>query len=273
MKHLLFALSFAVVFAGCKNGNKDEANAETVPSPSVLNYTITNVYPHDTSSFTEGLEWHDGFLYESTGNTGRGKLAKIDLATGKDVQRVSLAKEVFGEGITVLNGKIYQLTYHNGKCFVYDFTTFKKLSEFTYTGEGWGMTNDGKNLIMNNSGTNLYYLDPQTFQVVKTVTVVDNNGPVSSINELEYVDGYIYSNVWITNSVLMNYILKIDPKTGHVVSKADFSNVIDKYAPGQLTQEAIDNGAALNGIAYDNVGKRFFVTGKLWPKIFEVKFN
>ncbi|GAC1440146.1 MAG: glutaminyl-peptide cyclotransferase [Sediminibacterium sp.] len=275
IKYPVAIVSLLGILAGCKNNSKVENNANVVTEPALLTYSIVNAYPHNTSSFTEGLEWHDNNLYESTGDpdhTGASKLAKIDLKTGKDLQMVSLSKEYFGEGITILNGKVYQLTYKEGKCFVYDLKTFKKIGEFNYngqgTGEGWGMTNDGKYLIMNDSSNNLYFRDPDTFNIVKTVGVFDNNGPLAMINEMEYVDGYIYSNVWLTDK-----IVKIDPATGKVVAKADFSYVLNKYAPGAITEADINNGAVLNGIAYDSVGKRFFITGKRWPKIFEVKFN
>lgn len=260
---------------GCReSANSENTIASSVSEPTALNYSITNVYPHNTSSFTEGLEWHDNFLYEGTGDTGgatyigNSKLAKIDLKTGKDVKMVPLSKDYFGEGITIFNGKIYQLTYKEEKCFVYDFKSFKKVNEFTYQGQGWGMTNDGKYLIMNNGSNNLYFRDPLTFQIVKTVGVFDNNGPLGNINEMEYLDGVIYANVYLTN-----YIVKIDPQTGKVIGKADFSYLLNKYAPGELSENDINNGAVLNGIAYDSIGKRFFITGKLWPKVFEVKFN
>jgi glutamine cyclotransferase len=274
MKHTITALALICTIAGCQDTTKDEQepiNPNTVKVPDVLNYTITNVYPHSTIAYTEGLEWHDGFLYESTGDTkhiGISKLAKIDLATGKDLQVVKLDKKYFGEGMTVLNGKIYQLTYEHGVCFVYDFKTFKKIKEFTYSGEGWGMTTDGKYLIMNDGSNNIYYRDPETFQVIKSVGVSDNNGPLGKINEMEYVDGLIYANVYLTN-----YIVKIDPASGNVLAKADFSYLLNKYAPGAISDEQQATDEVFNGIAYDSVGKRFFVTGKNWPKLFEVKFN
>lgn len=260
--------------AACQNANKDEkvlTAVNAIPAPAPMAYTIVNVYPHNTSSFTEGLEWRDGKLYESTGDSeykGKSKLAIIELGTGKDLQKIQLGKEYFGEGITVLNGKIYMLTYKEGKCFVFDQQTFKKIKEFSYSGEGWGMTNDGKYLIMDDGSNNLYYRDPETFQLVKSVGVFDNNGPVGSINELEYVNGVIYANIYTTN-----YIIRIDPASGNVTGKADFSFVLNKYAPGALTDEDQASNSVLNGIAYDSTGKRFFVTGKNWPKLFEVKFN
>jgi len=269
MKYTLTLIFLLGLLSGCKSkteDNKEDANAITVPA--VLSYNITNVYPHNTGSYTEGLEWHDSTLYESTGNYGQSKLARVSLHTGKDIQKIDLAKEYFGEGITVLNGKIYQLTYQEKKCFVYDFKTFKKIGEFTYTVEGWGMTNDGKYLIMNDGSNNIYFRDPETFQVVKSVGVYDNNGPLAMINEMEYVNGFIYSNVYTKND-----IVKIDPVTGRVLAKADFSYILNKYAPGAISDDDQMNKSVLNGIAYDSVGKRFFITGKNWPKMFEVKFN
>lgn len=272
MKKIFTYSSAWLLLFGCQeSSNSENAIAPSVSEPAVLNYTITNIYPHNTNSYTEGLEWHDNFLFEGTGDTdykGISKLAKIDLKTGKDVQQVLLSNKYFGEGITILNGKIYQLTYKEMKCFVYDYTSFKKLGEFTYEGEGWGMTNDGKYLIMNNGSNNLYYRDPSNFSIIKSIGVFDNNGPLGNINELEFVDGFIYSNVYLTNT-----IVKIDPQTGKVIGKADFSYLLNKYAPGEVTESDINKGAVLNGIAYDSVGKRFFITGKLWPKVFEVKFN
>lgn len=270
MKQVLTGFILLGLLAGCQNAATE--NESTLPAgkdvPAVMNYTITNVYPHNTGSYTEGLEWHDSTLYESTGNYGVSKLARVSLNTGNDIRKIDLPKEYFGEGITVFNGRIYQLTYEEGKCFVYDFKTFKKIKEYSYEGEGWGMTNDGQYLINNNRSNNLYFRDPETFQVVKTVAVTDNNGPLVNINELEYVDGFIYANVWLTNK-----IVKIDPINGKVVAQADFSYVLNKYAPGAITDEKQATDEVLNGIAYDSVGKRFFITGKHWPKLFEVKFQ
>lgn len=269
MNRFFIAVAGIALLAGCKGNSDKEADTNTENNvPPMMGYNVTNVYPHNTGSYTEGLEWHDNSIYESTGNKGQSKLAKISLETGKDIQKIDLPAAYFGEGITVLKGKIYQLTYEEEKCFVYDFKTFQKTGEFSYKGQGWGMTNDGKYLIMNDGSNNIYYRDPETFQVVKSVGVFDNNGPLSMINEMEYVDGAIYANVWLTN-----YIVKIDPATGKVTGKADFSYLLNKYAPGQLSAADIERGAVLNGIAYDSVGKRFFITGKNWPKLFEVKFN
>lgn len=264
----VFAVTIILFGCSCNNNNNDDPKKPATNEPKQLQYTVTATYPHDASSFTEGLEFRDGFLYEGTGDTeysGKSKLAKTDLATGKDVQKINLAKEFFGEGISLLNGKIYQMTYKEQKCFVYDAKTFAKLKEFTYEGEGWGMTNDGKQLIMSNGSSNLYFRDPETFAVTKTIAVTNNYGPLGSINELEFVDGFVYANIWTTFK-----IVKIDLASGNVVGEANLDDLLPKYAP-EILNEPVDKG--LNGIAYDSVGKRFFITGKYYPKIFEVKFN
>lgn len=266
MKRIFFALVISVLIYSCSCNNNSEVIASGIPEPAVMNYTVTNVFPHDTSSFVEGFEYHNGFFYESVGNYGKSKLVRTDIKTGKYLQKLDLSKGIFGEGITILNGKIYQLTWQEHKCFVYDSATFKKLNEFTYEGEGWGMTNDGKYLIMDNGGNNLYWRDPETFKIVKTLGVVDNYGGVDSINELELIDGFIYADIWETN-----YIVKIDTASGHVVAKADLTNLINQYKPE--TEETHVNGACLNGIAYDKAAKRFYITGKLWDKVFEVTFR
>ena len=268
MKANIFLVVFITTLVACTSCNENGKDKPAINNePKQLTYNITAVYPHDATSYTEGLEWHDGFLYEGTGDaeyTGKSKLAKVDLKTGKDVQKINLAKEYFGEGITMLNGKIYQATYQQQKCFVYDAKSFAKLKEFTYEGEGWGLTNDGKQIIMSNGGSNLYFRDSETFAITKTVAVTNNYGPLSAINELEYVEGFVYANVWTTNK-----IVQIDLATGKVIAEANFDDLFIKYAP-EFKDAKMD---VLNGIAYDSVGKRFFITGKYFPALFEVTFN
>ncbi len=262
MKRTLVFGLVLLALSSCNNNNPDVKPADNAANePQQLTYTITATYPHDPTSFTEGLEWRDSSLYESTGNYGESKLARVKLADGKDIKSIPLTKEFFGEGITVLNGKIYQMTYQEQKAFLYDAKTFAKLKEFTYEGEGWGLTNDGKQLIMSNGGSDLFFRDPETFAVTKKITVSNNYGPLPQINELEYVDGFVFANIWQTNK-----IVKIDLNSGKVVAEADFSDLLRKYPP----QNKVD---VLNGIAYDSVGKCFFITGKYYPLIFEVKFN
>lgn len=257
----------ACSFIACGNNQSStsESNNDNIYAtpPANIAYTITNVYPHDANAFTEGFEYHEGKFLESTGDTdykGLSKLAYTDILSGKDIQKINLDKQYFGEGCTLMDGKIYQLTYKEQKCFVYDAKTLKKIKEFTYEGEGWGMTNDKKYIIMDNGSNNLYYRDPETFKVIKTIGVVDNNGGLAEINELEYIDGFIYANVW-----QKNHIVKIDPSTGKVIGILDFTGVLERYAsPSEVAKTDV-----LNGIAYDSINKKFFITGKYWPKVFE----
>lgn len=261
----VFYISLLCIIA-CNNNNNEETNSNNY-DPTLLNYTVTATYPHDTSAYTEGLEWHDGFLYESTGDinySGKSKVVKFNLQTGKVLQEIKLDKKYFGEGITLLNGKLYQMTYKENKCFVYDATTFKKINEFTYDGEGWGFTNNGRQLIMSNGSSTIYFRNPNDFSVLKTITVSNNYGPLSNINELELVDGFLFANVWTTKK-----IIKIDTTSGKVVAEINFDDLLTKYA----SDAYLGNVDVLNGIAYDSVGKRFFITGKYYPKIFEVKFH
>ncbi|MBS1579425.1 MAG: glutaminyl-peptide cyclotransferase [Bacteroidetes bacterium] len=271
MKKIFWILNLVIVLVGCQtNPSPDEPITATSTIPNIA-YTITNVYPHNIDSYTEGLEFHNGFLYESTGDPdykGNSLLVKTDIKTGKDLQKVNLAKQYFGEGLTMLNGKIYQLTYKENKCFVYDAKTFKLLNTFTYEGQGWGMTNNGKEIIMDSGSNILFYRNPETFAITKTVPVVGmptSNG-IIFINELEYVNGFIYANTWTSD---FDKIVKIEAATGKVVGILDFTGVLDKYAPANETEKR----DVLNGIAYDSAKNIFYITGKNWPKMFEVKLN
>ena len=265
MKQLFTLLVIALGLAACNNNNTDTNNnnsSPAIPAPATLNYTVLNVYPHDTSSFTEGLLLHEGSFLESTGLEGRSKLLQVDIKTGKINKSIKLDNSFFGEGITVLNNKIYQLTWQNHKVFVYDLN-FKKLpQEFEWPYEGWGMTTDGKSLILGTGGSNLYFVNPETFKIERTLGVSNNNGYVSMINEMEWVDGAIYANIWQTNE-----IIKINPQTGLVEAKADLTDILKK---SNIPDTSAD---VLNGIAYNTVTKTFYVTGKWWPALFEIKFN
>lgn len=254
------------------NNNKDEQASNPInmlPPPPAISYSVVNTYPHDTASFTQGLQLYNGILYEGTGGGNPhdtiSKLLKTDLKTGKQLQAVKLAPIYFGEGITILNDTLYQITWNNKTCFVYDAKSLKQLKTFNYDSAGWGLTNDSTNLIMSDGSSNLYYKDPTTFKTIKIVGVTDNNGPVASLNELEYVDGFIYANIWNAN-----YILKIDPSNGQVVGRMDFAGLLE-----QAGQPGPDSnvGNVLNGIAYDAARKSFYITGKLWPLLFEVKLQ
>ena len=229
--------------------------------PQKYTYEVVNVFPHLKTSFTEGLEYYKGFIYESTGNYGESEILKINLSTGNAVQHYKMEDFYFGEGITILNDKIYQLTYKAQKGFIYNLSDFARIDSFQYSSkEGWGLTNDGKNLIMSNGTSLLTWINPEDFSVVKTLQVANNKGLINNINELEYVNGIIYANIYTTN-----LIIEIDAETGKVLSEINMDGLIDMYA----TSDRIDY---MNGIAYDSANKRFFVTGKWWPRLFEVKF-
>lgn len=265
----LLAIVSTALWACNGNNNQDDTSSEednNIDAPINLTYQVINQFGHDTLAFTEGFTFHDGKLYESTGapdspETSDTWIASVDLKSGKYDKKISMGKTYFGEGITFLNGRLYQLTWKDGKGFVYDASTFKKLREFSYKSEGWGLTNDGINLIMSTGTSNLYYLDPDSLTFIKMLPVQDHNGYVSNINELEYINGFIYANEWLKGN-----ILKIDPTTGYVVGKIDLSRQVaeakSKY-PG--AQE-------MNGIAYDSTTRKTYITGKKWPVIYEVRW-
>ena len=265
MKKFFAFLALAVTLFSC--GNNTDTQADENSGPPLLPYNVVNVYPHDTTSYTEGLLVHNGQLYESTGGSPRvdkyiSWFGPVDLKSGKAVKKVMLDTSYFGEGITILNGKIYQLTWEGQIGFVYDEKTLNKIKDFKYTGEGWSLTNDGKSLIMSDGSSNLKYLHPETLQVQKILGVEDNNGPVANINELEWIRGSIYANIWQTN-----YIIKIDPSSGKVVGKYDLTALCDE-ARTKFAQAEV-----LNGIAYDAAANKIYITGKTWPTLYEIKLN
>jgi glutamine cyclotransferase len=219
-------------------------------------YMVADVYHHDTDAFTEGLVFDSGFLYESTGLYSNSTLRRVDLETGGVLQLVSLQPQYFGEGIAVVGDKIVQLTWQSHKGFVYDKASFDFMQEFQYTTEGWGLTYDGSRLIMSDGTSSLYFLDPVTFQRIGQVTVHDT-GPVTELNELEYINGTVYANIWREEKVAV-----INPQNGQVTAWIDLTGIQD------LKNQDPKN--VLNGIAYDANGHRLFVTGKMWPHIFEI---
>jgi glutamine cyclotransferase len=223
-------------------------------------YEVINTYPHDSQAFTQGLAYENGFLYEGTGQKGHSQLRKVELQTGKVLQKCELPAEYFGEGITIFDDKIIQLTWQSHAGFVYDKETFKLLGEFHYPTEGWGITHNGKNLIMSDGTPMLHFLDPETFEELRRVMVFDKDEPVWGLNELEFIEGQIYANVWPSES-----IVRIEPLTCNVTAWIDMKGLL----PQQDRNEKID---VLNGIAYDPKNKQIFVTGKYWPKLFEIKF-
>lgn len=227
-------------------------------SARVDSYRVVATFPHDRSAFTEGLEYVDGKFYEGTGLNGKSDIRIVNPATGAVLKKLPLDYIYFGEGVTVFNGKLYELTYTSGTAFVYDPKTFQKLGEFHYSGEGWALTHDSKQLIMSDGTPSLRFIDPASFKELGRLYVRDGGRPVNELNELEYINGEIWSNVWRTN-----LIARINPQTGNVNSWVDLT--------GLLKPEDSKDVDVLNGIAYDAKGKRIFVTGKYWPKIFQIE--
>lgn len=228
-----------------------------LPAP-VYGYAVVAVRPHDPTSFTEGLEYRDGYLVESSGLKGSSSLRRVELGTGRVLQRIDLAPKYWAEGATVLRGRVYQLTWMEHTGFVYDLSSFRLLRTFRYAGEGWGLTNDGVNLIMSDGTATLRFRDPATFAVRRTLTVRDGGHPMSGLNELEMVKGLICANVYLTDRIAC-----IDSKSGVVRYWIDLAGLL----PPELQPE----GGALNGIAYDAKRDRLFVTGKLWPRLYEIR--
>ena len=254
----LFALLGAILVFAFLNlpGCLFPGNSDNIPTYS---YNIVNTYPHDRNAFTEGLVFEDGFLYEGTGLLEQSTLRKVELETGAILQIYELADEFFGEGITIYRDKIIQLTWQSNIGFVYDKSSFALLQEFNYSTEGWGITHDGTRLIMSDGTSTSHFLDPQTFEEIGQLGVFDNDGSITRLNELEYVQGEIYANVWQTDRVA-----RISPETGRVIGWVELGGLL-------TTEDLSEPVDVLNGIAYDAETNRLFVTGKLWPKLFEIE--
>lgn len=257
----LFCLTIASINCGTavpSNSNSREITGKNTP---IYRYEVVRAFPHDPRAFTQGLEFHDGKLLESTGEEGQSSLRSVELETGAILRKVDVPSPYFGEGMTLLKGRIYQLTWQHQLGFIYDYGNFQKVGEFAYEGEGWGMTNDGQSLIMSDGTNGLRFLDPGTFRVTKTIAVLDGKTPITELNELEYVNGDIYANIWHEQRIAI-----IDSGSGKVKAWLDLRGLL---GPGEVD----DPEAVLNGIAYDGVTQRFFVTGKLWPKLFEIRIR
>lgn len=254
--------ALSILFIRCNSGVNNSQGTEQAPTTPSIAYNIVTTEPHDTSYFTEGLEFYGNDLLESTGLYGKSKLVEYNPVTGKITKQINLDPKYFGEGITVLHDTLYQMTYQEHVVFVYSAKDFKKIKELPLNGEGWGLTNDGKNLIQSNGSSNLFYYEPGTFKLLKTVPVTENGSPVVNVNELEYINGYVYANQW-----QLNTILKIDPNTGNVVAKIDLTALVNQLnLPNP--QDAV-----LNGIAYNKANNKIYITGKNWPTLFEIQFD
>jgi glutaminyl-peptide cyclotransferase len=232
--------------------------APSLPTPEYT-FKVVHVFPHDSKAFTQGLAWRDGFLYEGTGLNGRSSLRKVSLETGKVIQQVDLSPEVFGEGITLFKNEIIQLTWQSQTGFVYDASDFRLLRRFSYRGEGWGLTANGQEIFMSDGTDEIRILDANTLKEKRRIKVHDGAAPVSELNELEFVDGEIFANVWQSG-----HIARISPQNGRVLGWIDLTGLLSP-----MYQRGSD--AVLNGIAYDPARRRLFVTGKLWPSVFEIQ--
>ena len=257
--HSYFCAFLILVCMAC-NGPDKQPDVPKNGGTRSISYSIIGTFPHDTSSFTQGLIVYKGELYEGTGLKTRSKLMKIDMATGKPTKSISLDSMYFGEGVTILRDTIYQLTWEEKVVFVYDLN-FRKIKQYKIDTEGWGLTTDGQQLIVSDGTSNLYFYDPSTFQLLRTQTVTEDGSLSYNLNELEFIDGYIYAN-----QLNAPYILKIDPVSGFIVGKANLDSVWTRI-------KAIDPAADVpNGIAYDTATKKTYITGKLWPELYEIQF-
>ncbi len=250
------ACLFAICFAS--QAGIGSSNATAIP---VFGYKVIQSYPHDTLAFTQGLKYEDGRLYEGTGLYGKSTLRKVNLTTGQVIKEIDLPEDQFGEGIAIWHGYVVQLTWQSGIGHVFDKFNFTPIKDFRYSTEGWGITSDGKELIMSDGTDKLYFLSPENFSVIGQVSVKSNGVPLRGLNELEYIKGKVYANLWPTD-----WIAIISPSNGEVEGYINLTNLLQTYV-GPKARVKTD---VLNGIAYDDKGERIFVTGKLWPRLFEI---
>lgn len=284
MRTLIFLLGVSM-FGSCGAGQSENSRVTNTAvsqasASSEYTYEVVNKFPHDSKAFTQGLIFRSGYLFEGTGELGESSLRKVELATGKVLKKHDLSRDIFGEGITAIGDKIYQLSWQDGLAWEYDISDFRLLRELRYSGEGWGLTSDGKHLIMSDGTHLLRFLDPQTFKVDKTVPVMRETGkPLYLLNELEWVKGEIWANIWhseeketgttqgrFPNIGKPNMIARIDATSGRVIGWIDLAGI----SPSDQ-DEKDESENTLNGIAYDDVGDRIFVTGKNWSKVYEIK--
>lgn len=279
-------LTLAMLAMGCSgpantNNSSAASNAnKTTTVVPVYTYEVVKKYPHDPKAFTQGLAYRDGFLYESTGQEGQSSLRKVELETGKVLMKHELPPEVFGEGMTILGDKIYQITWRDGIAWEYAIADFTILREFSYSGEGWGITTDGTNLLMSNGTHMLQVVSPENFKTSRNIAIIQDTGkPLFLLNELEYIKGEVWSNIWhseetatgttqgrMPNIAKPNFIARLDPSSGKIVGWVDLAGISPEDQDGGDKTEN-----TLNGIAYDEAGDRIFVTGKNWKNVYEIK--
>lgn len=273
----IVAAALVLLLFSCNNSSSPDYDnslpvpkINNIPAPANIMFKVDAVYPHDPKAFTQGLEFYKGKLYEGTGEWGTSNLRVVDIKTGT-VEKNHLITDslVFGEGITIFKNKIYQLTWTNNKIFVYNVDNIEKpVDTLKWSRQGWGATNDGKNIIISDGSSHLYFVQPDVnkkeMKINKILTVADNKGEVDSLNELELINGYIYANRWLTNN-----IVKIDTSNGYVVGEMNLSGLLNQYDP----TANVNSDAVLNGIAYDSATNRLFITGKDWPRLFEMQLQ
>ena len=266
----ILLILWVVVFSSCNyvttpipyvlSDSSSPSAPEAVPT-SFFTYSVVKSYPHDSSAFTQGLVYADSVFYEGTGLFGASSIRKVSPATGEILAIRNNASAFFGEGITLFQDKLYQITWQSRICFVYDKNSFEIIGQFSYATEGWGLTHDGSALIMSDGTANIYFRDPSTFAEIRRIQVFDDSGSIQNLNELEYIKGAIYANIWLTDR-----IAQIDPQSGRVVAWIDLEGLLPQ-------SQRRNSDAVLNGIAYDPDGDRLFVTGKWWPSIFEIRLQ
>lgn len=266
IRPLAFATLFTFAgsaFSVCNSDVPLDTRTNGPPSNRTPTYVfdVVRSYPHDVNAYTQGLIWHDNRMFEGTGVVGKSNIREVELATGRVIRKRDLAAPHFGEGIVILGDNLYQITWTTGRAFVYDWRTFNPKKEFRYEGDGWGLTTDGTSLIMSDGTSTIRFRDPNTFEEQRSISVADNGVPVAKLNELEWVKGEIWANVYESDQ-----IVRINPVDGKVVGWIDLAGLL---APEDRTGSA----EVLNGIAYDAANDRIFVTGKLWPKLFEIKLR
>lgn len=264
------AILALVILAACNSNDKTDGPIDPTIVPAKtpsISYTIVAEYPHDTSAYTQGLEFYKGKLYEGTGDFETSSLRITDHKTGRVEKKHMMGTDsIFGEGITIFKNKIYQLTWESNIVFVYDVSNIDKpIKTFKWPYDGWGLTNNGTDLIISDGTAKLYFVNPDDFRLKSTISVTENGSPVYQLNELEYIDGFVFANIYQTEK-----IIKIDPSSGFVVGKMDFAGIQNKYFADKIILGRTDY---FNGIAYDSATKKIVVTGKRWPKLFELKLN
>ena len=260
MRSALCLIVLFTLLTSCDSNESDNARTSSKQAP-FYTFEVVHIWPHDASAFTQGLLFHQGAFYESTGLNGASSLRKVELETGKVLEKVDVPSQYFAEGLALFQGRLFQLTWQAHKGFIYDLNSFSAQGEFPYSGEGWGLTSDDRSLILSDGSNQIRFLDPTDFKMQRAINVYNQGQPLRDLNELEYIKGEIYANIWHSD-----LIARIDPSSGKILSWIDLTGLLPP-------NERRDSEAVLNGIAYDAAKDRLFVTGKRWPKLFEIRLK